>query len=145
MADFPMWRTDTSSSSLEIYFKDSRSLLMVFLDKKRRQELDQRLCAIVSHRGAPEPVTPGTGLLKTPLLGKMSAKVISGFRADALSTAQRKWQAREISNVCCKLAVVEIGMLTRCSSLTLAYSIKYRVERPVMPRSTRYFVGPSLL
>jgi hypothetical protein len=73
---------------------------MVFLDKKRRLEMDQRLSAIVSHRGASEHFTPGTGLLKTPLFGKMSAKVMSGFRADGLSTAQRKWQAREISNVC---------------------------------------------
>jgi len=62
--------------------------------------MDQRLSAFVSYRGVSESFTPGTGLLKTPLLGKMSAKVMSGFRADALSTAQRKWQAREISNVC---------------------------------------------
>lgn len=37
-------------------------------------------------------------LHRTPLLGKMSAKILSGMR-DELSTAQRKWQAREISNV----------------------------------------------
>ena len=94
------YRTDTLPDSLEIYFKDSRSLLVVFLDKKRRLEMDQRLSVSISYRGASESFTPGTGLLKTPLLGKMSAKVMSGFRADALSTAQRKWQTREISNVC---------------------------------------------
>lgn len=60
--------------------------------------MDQRLSAIVA-RGT-ESYTPGTTLLKTPLLGKMSAKVMAGFRADALLTAQRKWQTREISNVC---------------------------------------------
>jgi hypothetical protein len=91
---------------------------MVFLDKKRRLEMDQRLSAIVSHRGAPESLTPGTSLLKTPLLGKMSAKVMLGFRADALSTAQRKWQAREISNVCHSFFVAQIETLTSCSSLT---------------------------
>ena len=83
--------------SLEIYFKDSRSLLMVFLDKKRRLEWNHRLSSIVLP-GGPDALTPG--LLKTPLLGKMSAKVMAGFRGDGLSTAQRKWQAREISNVC---------------------------------------------
>lgn len=41
---------------------------------------------------------------RTPLLGKMSAKVLSGFR-DELSTAQRKWQAREISNVSCSVII----------------------------------------
>lgn len=76
---------------------------MVFLDKKRRLEWNHRLSSIVT-RGGPDALTPG--LLKTPLLGKMSARVMAGFRGDGLSTAQRKWQAREISNVCLKLRLV---------------------------------------
>ncbi|KAJ8072576.1 beige protein-like 1 [Marasmius tenuissimus] len=80
--------------ALEIYFKDSRSLLVVFLDKKKRSALEQRLSSIVDK---PEPAhTPG--ILRTPLIGKVSARVLSGFLPDELSTAQRKWQAREISN-----------------------------------------------
>ncbi|KAF9267665.1 beach-domain-containing protein [Marasmius fiardii PR-910] len=80
--------------ALEIYFKDSRSLLVVFLDKKRRSAMDQLLSSAVNK---PEP-THTPGILRTPLLGKVSARVLSGFLPDELSTAQRKWQAREISN-----------------------------------------------
>lgn len=38
-------------------------------------------------------------ILKSPFTSKVGARVFAGFRADELSTAQRKWQAREISNV----------------------------------------------
>jgi hypothetical protein len=33
------------------------------------------------------------------MLGRMNSKTMLGFKADELATAQRKWQAREISNV----------------------------------------------
>src|SRR5882757_615984 len=89
---------------LEIYFKDSRSLLVVFLDKKRRSDFDQHLRSIM---GMGRPVSelimsPGSGSYpqRTPLLGRMGSIVLSGFRADELSTATRKWQSRELSNVC---------------------------------------------
>ena len=84
--------------SLEIYFKDSRSLLVVFLEKKNRLEMEQRLALIVSNRA--DMQNPSSALLKTPLLGRVGARMMSGFRNDSLLTAQRKWQAREISNVC---------------------------------------------
>ncbi|KAK7049866.1 Beige protein-like 1 [Paramarasmius palmivorus] len=85
--------------ALEIYFKDSRSLLVVFLDKKKRSDMDHHLSGIVNKKANESLHTPGTtGLLKTPLLGLVSAKVLSGLMPDELSTAQRKWQAREISN-----------------------------------------------
>lgn len=86
-----------SSFSLEIYFKDSRSLLIVFLEKKKRSEVDQRLSAIIGRNISDGSLTPG--LRRTPMLGRMGSRVLSGFRTDELSTAQRKWQAREISNV----------------------------------------------
>ncbi len=70
-------------------------MLIVFLDKKKRLDVDQRLTAMVNSANAP----PTPGLLRTPLLGKIGAMVLSGFREDELATAQRKWQAREISNV----------------------------------------------
>lgn len=92
--------------SLEIYFKDSRSLLVVFLDKAKRQTTTDKLAALL----APEKYlgdTLTTGLLKSPMMGRLSAKVsarvsarvLMGFKPDELATAQRKWQAREISNV----------------------------------------------
>jgi hypothetical protein len=51
-------------------------------------------------------MSPGAGSSqsqRTPLLGRMSSRRMSmlfGFRVDDLSTATKKWQAREISNVC---------------------------------------------
>ena len=54
-------------------------------------------------RSASELVmSPGSGSQsqRTPLLGRMGSRVLSGFRVDELSAATRKWQARELSNVC---------------------------------------------
>ena len=89
------FRPQGLSFRLEIYFKDSRSLLVVFTDRKRRQDLYQRLCLILG-RDPADLVTPGP---KRSSTFRLSAKVLLGFREDILSTAQRKWQAREISNV----------------------------------------------
>ena len=89
------------SFSLEIYFKDSRSLLIVFLDKKKRSDLEQRLSTILGRPYSDVAPTPGTASLqRTPIFGKMSSRMLSGFRSDELSSATRRWQAREISNVC---------------------------------------------
>ena len=43
-----------------------------------------------------EPRTPSI-ILRTPTI--FSSVLLMGFRADELSIAQRRWQAREISNV----------------------------------------------
>jgi hypothetical protein len=84
-----------SLSSLEVYFKDSRSLLIVFLDKQRRRDIDQRLFHIVGRYTSDLSVsaTATPGRMRTPLFGKVFQK------SDELSSAQRRWQAREISNV----------------------------------------------
>ena len=60
--------------------------------------MNHKLSSIVHGNRNPSELTPG--LLRSPMLVKASARVLSGFRADELSSAQRKWQAREISNVC---------------------------------------------
>ena len=92
---------------LELYFKDSRSLLVVFPKKAERQATNDRLQYSVHGRSPQDSLTPG-GLLKSPLMNRLSARVsatarasakVMGFRLDELSTAQRRWQAREISNV----------------------------------------------
>lgn len=67
------------------------------MDKQKRMEIDQRLTAITTRSASESAPTPG--LLRTPLFGIVSARVLSGLWADELSTAQRRWQAREISNV----------------------------------------------
>ncbi|KAG6831011.1 hypothetical protein H0H92_013198 [Tricholoma furcatifolium] len=74
-------------------FRDvARSLLIVFLDKKKRMEIDHRLVSITNRH------SDLLAARKTPLLGRLNPK-ISVWRSDELSTAQRKWQAREISNI----------------------------------------------
>jgi hypothetical protein len=92
---------------LEIYLKDSRSVLFVFTDRRKRTDMDRRLSSAVGGRPATSTasLTPSLtpsfppSILKSPFASIVSARVFAGFRTDELSTAQRKWQAREISNV----------------------------------------------
>jgi hypothetical protein len=90
---------------LEIYLKDSRSVLLVFTDRRKRADMDRRLSSAISGRSATltAGLTPGlttpSGLM-SPFASIVGARVLAGFGLDELSTAQRKWQAREISNVC---------------------------------------------
>ncbi len=96
---------DSMLYRLEIYFKDSRSLLVVFLQKAKRQMISERLSTALGERYG-DSLTPA-GLIKSPMVSRLSAKMsarvsaraLLGFRPDELLTAQRKWQAREISNV----------------------------------------------
>lgn len=87
-------------SSLEVYFQDSRSLLLVFLDRKRRTGINHQLSGIISRNAVQHSSTPG--LLRTP--GPFSGWLFTDhgskfFKQDDLATTTRKWQAREISNV----------------------------------------------
>ncbi|RXW16665.1 hypothetical protein EST38_g9189, partial [Candolleomyces aberdarensis] len=78
-------------------FRDvARSLLVVFLNKKKRSETESRLSAIINKNNADPALS--TAAARTPLLSRMGSRVLSGFRSDELSTATRRWQAREISN-----------------------------------------------
>ena len=97
---------------LEVYFRDSRSLLVVFLDRKQRREITGRLSHILGHLGG----DPGSaGLMKSPFTGKLSgrlsSRILPGFGHDELSIAQRKWQSREISNVCGHILLSISGIL----------------------------------
>ncbi|KAJ3010240.1 hypothetical protein NUW54_g2543 [Trametes sanguinea] len=114
--------------ALEIYFRDSRSLLVVFVDRKQRQDMTARLNHIIGRLG-PEPLTPG--LLKSPFVGRLSAKLsstfsaklLSGFGQDELAIAQRKWQSREISNF------TYLSILNQVSGRTPSDATQY----PVFP------------
>ncbi|KAJ7143646.1 beach-domain-containing protein [Mycena filopes] len=79
--------------ALEVYFKDSRSLLVVFLDKERRRDIDQRLVRIIGRHNPPDAVSATPGRMRTPRYGTRKTQ-----KSDDLSTAQRRWQTREISN-----------------------------------------------
>ena len=64
--------------------------------KKRRQEMGDALAekiATKTHNDSKSPL-----LFRTPLIGKASAKYMVNV-SDELYSAQRRWQAREISNV----------------------------------------------
>jgi len=79
--------------------KDSRSVFIVFPTQKDRQEIHFKLTFLLGSRPGNDPsLSPGGAMLRTPLLSRVSARVFTGGR-DEISTAQRKWQAREISNV----------------------------------------------
>ncbi|PCH37188.1 beach-domain-containing protein [Wolfiporia cocos MD-104 SS10] len=131
--------------ALEIYFKDSTSLLVVFLEKHSRQAMNDRLASLVYRLSAEQP-TPSPGLLKSPLLspmmgrlsGKLSAtlgaKVLSGLKLDELSTAQRKWQAREISNF------TYLSILNQISGRTPSDATQY----PVFPWVLSDYSSPAL-
>ncbi|KAI0360774.1 beach-domain-containing protein [Trametes cingulata] len=114
--------------ALEVYFRDSRSLLVVFLDRKQRQEITGRLSSIIGRLGA-DVMTPG--LIKSPFVGRLSgklssafsAKVLSGFNQDELAIAQRKWQSREISNF------TYLSILNQVSGRTPSDATQY----PVFP------------
>ncbi|KAL4258196.1 Beach-domain-containing protein [Pleurotus pulmonarius] len=121
--------------ALEIYFKDSRSLLVVFLHKERRSDTYHRLATIIS-RTTLEVSTPGIGsaLLKSPLLGRVSSRVLSGLKIDEISTAQRKWQAREISNF------TYLSILNQLSGRTPSDATQY----PVFPWVLQDYTSMSL-
>ena len=86
-------------------------MLVVFITKDKRQSMGDKLTHMVSgNERYGDSLTPGGlsgGILKSPMIGRLSARVgarvggraLMGFRPDELLTAQRRWQAREISNV----------------------------------------------
>lgn len=76
--------------------RDSRSVFVVFPTQKDRQEVHSKLTFLLSMRTGDTPGSPG--MIRTPLLSRVSARVFTGAR-DEIATAQRRWQAREISNV----------------------------------------------
>ncbi|KAH9975416.1 beach-domain-containing protein [Lactifluus volemus] len=111
--------------ALEIYLKDSRSVLLVFTDRKKRIDMDRRLSSAINGRSLAATSSTGLtpGLLKSPFASLVSARVIAGFRADELSTAQRKWQTKEISNF------TYLSILNQISGRTPSDATQY----PVLP------------
>lgn len=86
------------SCRLEIYFKDSRSLLIVFLDKKKRTDFETRLSSSVDPPQL-EFSSTSSPAARPQSFVKMGSRLLNGFRLNELSTATKKWQARELSNV----------------------------------------------
>ncbi|KAF8749643.1 Beach protein [Rhizoctonia solani] len=81
---------------LEFYFKDNRTVLVVCATSDARQQILNKI-AFVQARSSLESLTPGG--FRSPLINRMSARVSLAFQGrDEVSTATRRWQAREISN-----------------------------------------------
>jgi len=87
--------------SLEIFFKDSRTLLAVLLDGAHRHDVSQRLQVIITRHSTHEHVsTLGLVLREMSIaMPKGMGRAAPTAHDKAVATAQRQWQNREISNV----------------------------------------------
>ena len=101
----------SATVSLEIFFKDSRTLLAVFLDGAHRHDVSQRLQVIITRYSTQEHVSTLGLVLREMSIAMPKGKGRAVLTVDdkALATAQRQWQNREISNVG--------GPLSSCSVL----------------------------
>ncbi|KAG8221472.1 hypothetical protein J3R82DRAFT_1685 [Butyriboletus roseoflavus] len=111
--------------ALEIFFKDNRTLLVVFLDGAHRHDVSQRLQVIITRYSTHEHVST-LGLV----LREMSIAMPKGMgrtalttHEKALATAQRQWQEREISNY------TYLSILNQLSGRTPSDATQY----PVFP------------
>ena len=89
------------ATSLEIFFKDSRTLLSIFLNGVQRHDVSQRMQAIITRHSTHENVSilglATREMNRAMLIGRGRAASITHDMT--LATAQRQWQNREISNV----------------------------------------------
>lgn len=100
--------------ALEVYMKDSRSIFVVFPKPRDRQEMHDKFVYIMSQRAASEGApTPHGPMIKSPFLTRVTARVFTGAR-DEIATAQRRWQARELSNFAYLSILNQASGRTRC-------------------------------
>ncbi|KAG2136966.1 uncharacterized protein EDB93DRAFT_1253823 [Suillus bovinus] len=79
----------------EIFFKDSRTLLVIFLDKSRRQAASQMLSSIaLKMRTSDSSSTAGHIIPRSLLRSRSSTSAVE----KELQLAQQQWQNRELSN-----------------------------------------------
>ncbi|KAJ1299892.1 hypothetical protein OPQ81_005012 [Rhizoctonia solani] len=100
---------------LEFYFKDNRTVLIVCATPDARQQILNKI-AFVQARSSLESITPGG--FRSPLINRMSARVTLALQSrDEVSTATRRWQAREISNFA-YLSILNQASGRTCNDLT---------------------------
>jgi len=127
-------------ASLELYFKNSQSLLLIFVNKNQRKDTRRHLDQRHSRTGS-DVIDPSA------VFGKMSSRLGFFLASDAksreteLNIATRKWQAREISNVSTSAIMLNNGLMECSSSPILVSSIKFREELQAMLPSTQYSVS----
>lgn len=133
-----LWKVYDDSDvldSLEIYFKDSRSLLCVFATKADRQAVLSKLERIVSVIAADGSAS---ALYRPPLLSLVSFTGKNSQNRPEIDTAQRRWQTREISNVrVVPLCFCAFGVFSSCLSLhILVSSTRHQGELQMTLRNT---------
>ncbi|KDN41354.1 hypothetical protein RSAG8_07469, partial [Rhizoctonia solani AG-8 WAC10335] len=100
---------------LEFYFKDNRTVLIVCATPDARQQILNKI-AFVQARSSLESISPGG--FRSPLINRMSARVTLALQSrDEVSTATRRWQAREISNFA-YLSILNQASGRTCNDLT---------------------------
>ncbi|KAN0082499.1 hypothetical protein V8E55_008294 [Tylopilus felleus] len=111
--------------ALEIFFKDSRTLLAVFLDGAHRHDVSQRLQAIITRHSTQEHVSTLELVLREMSIAmpKGNRRASLSAHDKALATAQRQWQNREISNY------TYLSILNQLSGRTPSDATQY----PVFP------------
>ncbi|KAG9311479.1 hypothetical protein JVU11DRAFT_8594 [Chiua virens] len=122
--------------ALEIFFKDSRTLLAVFLDGAHRHDMSQRLQVVIARHSTHEHVsTLGLVLREMSIampLGKGRASLTANDKA--LATARRQWRNREISNY------TYLSVLNQLSGRTPSDATQY----PVFPWVLKDYVSDVL-
>ncbi|KAG8908740.1 hypothetical protein FRB99_002978 [Tulasnella sp. 403] len=119
---------------LEIYFKDSRSILIVFSTRKDRQTIMAKL-HIIKMQPLNDLTPVQGGSMRTPLLSRVGARLSVAFQnTDEILSAQRKWQAREISNFS------YLCLINQASGRTLNDLTQY----PVFPWILKDYVSEEL-
>ncbi|KAH0828735.1 hypothetical protein J3R83DRAFT_3154 [Lanmaoa asiatica] len=111
--------------ALEIFFKDSRTLLAVFLDGAHHHDVSQRLQVIVTRHSTHEHVSTLGLVLREMSIAMPMGKGRAALSAHekALATARRQWQNREISNY------TYLSILNQLSGRTPSDATQY----PVFP------------
>ncbi|KIK26284.1 hypothetical protein PISMIDRAFT_271223 [Pisolithus microcarpus 441] len=86
--------------ALEVLFKDSRTLLVVFLSASQRRDASQRLQTIILHHASQERQSAFSLILRDMSIALPGGKALNPHtpHEKALATAQQQWQNRTISN-----------------------------------------------
>ncbi|KAL4077210.1 hypothetical protein V8B97DRAFT_1866535 [Scleroderma yunnanense] len=119
---------------LEVFFKDSRTLLIVFLNGAQRHDASQRLQMIISRCSLHDHPSIFSLILRDMSIVLPKGRTSDTSREKALAIAQQQWCNREISNY------AYISILNQLSGRTPNDATQY----PVFPWVLQDYVSDSL-
>jgi len=125
-----------------VFFKDSRTLLVVFLSGAQRHDASQRLQAIISRYSLHGHPSIFSLILRDMSIALPGGRTLNTPHEKALATAQQQWCNREISNVYLLAHCLVYILLTDLgdSMRTLASLISSQGERRTMPPNIPFSV-----